>query len=430
MQTDILAARPVLFVPYKYIQLFADGQIRVGGYHLVHSFRQTALGQEATLRGPGRDRLQIGLILRIQEPQHINLIQDRIGCRLLAAALDGQAVLQIIIHIRPVGIMNIGYVAVPFHPGHIFGCRQPVKILLRQHGAVLPNDGQPQRISVPECRVVIDSGIRIIQSLDKASQEGKYGKGRQRKQQHHQNAPNRSRLDLQGRYIASQPAVSLRGFRCGPFGHLRRGVLRPQPGIHRNAPVLQTDPPRGIFRYLIKFMRNQNNQPFLGRFGQQLNNFGTVFGVEVTRRLIGNQDRRRLCERPRDRQTLLLAAGQAGRTLSALFPQLDLFQNGLGPNLRFCFIGAGQPQRTYHITHYRAAGQNAVALGYKADRIPPIPLPGRSVIVRGRRSVKKQFPSLIGQDAAQNMRQRGFTAAAFTRHRYKFPAGQRKADTV
>src|SRR5262249_23092871 len=53
--------------------------------------------------------------------------------------------------------------------------------------------------------------------------------------------------------------------------------------------------------------------------------------VEVPRRLVGQQDPRILDERPRDRDALLLAAGEASGLVAHPVPEADLLQEILSP---------------------------------------------------------------------------------------------------
>src|SRR5688500_12323597 len=46
-------------------------------------------------------------------------------------------------------------------------------------------------------------------------------------------------------------------------------------------------------------------------------------GVEIARRLVGEENLRGVCERPRDSYSLLLAAGELGREVVAARPESD-----------------------------------------------------------------------------------------------------------
>ena len=178
------------------------------------------------------------------------------------------------------------------------------------------------------------------------------------------------------------------------------------------------------------FMGHQQHQTGLCRLCQQFNDLCAVFRIQVAGRFISNEDGCRFCQRSCDAQPLLLSAGQFGCPALLQLPQAHLLQNFLRLLPCLFLIHTGQPQCTDHIHQHRCTGKNAVVLGNKADIIPAVTLPIRTVIVGCGTTVYVHFAAFIGQNTAKHMGKCGFAAAAFAGDGNEFSPLEGQCDAV
>ena len=75
-------------------------------------------------------------------------------------------------------------------------------------------------------------------------------------------------------------------------------------------------------------MRHQNNRPLKipVQLGKQIHNFHAHFGIKVSRRFIGKNNRRVIDDRPGNCNALLLTARKLVRLMIHALVQSDLFQ--------------------------------------------------------------------------------------------------------
>ena len=177
-------------------------------------------------------------------------------------------------------------------------------------------------------------------------------------------------------------------------------------------------------------MGNHEHQALPGRPGQQLDDFGAVFAVQVSGGFVRNEDGGWLGQGTGNGQALLLSAGQLGRPTVLQLPQLHFPENRLRLNCRLRLVHSGDTQGADHILQHRAAGQNVITLGNKADAMAAVVLPVRPIIVGGGAAVDHHFTALIGQNTGDHLGQGGLAAAALAGDGHKLSGTEGQVDAI
>lgn len=75
-------------------------------------------------------------------------------------------------------------------------------------------------------------------------------------------------------------------------------------------------------------MRNEEEHRFAGKFQEQIADLRCRFAVEISRRFVGQKERRPINQGPGNRDSLPFAAGKFARSVVQAVGQADSFQEG------------------------------------------------------------------------------------------------------
>ena len=93
-----------------------------------------------------------------------------------------------------------------------------------------------------------------------------------------------------------------------------------------DAAIEQVDHPVSEARVVFGVCHHDNGGSLFVQFGQELHHFGSVLGVQVTGRLIGEDDLRVRNDGTGNGDTLLLASGQLLREMAGTMADVHTFQ--------------------------------------------------------------------------------------------------------
>ena len=279
-----------------------DGQVH---HHLVRALRVTPAAQPDAVRRIPQPVGEIGVVLPVADQRRLRQIQ-------------GGVVVQNTLRPR------------------LF--RQRLQFRVGHHLAVPPGNHH-SAVDVRKEGVFVKQGERVPRQRGKK----RNGQGGQR----HQNAKERGQ-ERAGRkaHPSERHAVAdfvlffrprvrspgvfggiLYGILCGFFaagvlcGAVRRNRAEHLVRLHRT--VENADVPGGALLHLLKIVRNHNDQLIRRHLAQKLDDLLGGFRVQVACRLIRQNDRAVLCQRPRNHRALFLSAGQPRALVVQMAPHAD-----------------------------------------------------------------------------------------------------------
>ena len=109
-----------------------------------------------------------------------------------------------------------------------------------------------------------------------------------------------------------------------------------------------------------------------GKRAQQVEHGVPGLGVEVARRLVREDQLRLADERPRDRDALLLAAGEHRRGVARAMPQPHIIQGGERSTARLTVVDPAQQQRHRDVLLGGEARHQVEALKDEAELHAPV----------------------------------------------------------
>ena len=154
------------------------------------------------------------------------------------------------------------------------------------------------------------------------------------------------------------------------------------------------------------------------QLGEQGDHVGAVRGVEVTGRLVGEQDLRPVRERARHRDTLLLAPGELGGVVVAAIREPDALEQLERPAARLL---AAQLERHLDVLPRRERRDQVEGLEHEADLLGAH---AGALVLRERRevlAVQHHAASRRPVEAGQQAEQRALAAAGGTGDREEAP---------
>ena len=106
-------------------------------------------------------------------------------------------------------------------------------------------------------------------------------------------------------------------------------------------PSFTVDDPLAARRHALVMGNDDDRDALLVEPGQDVQDLLARAAVEIARRLVGEQERRVVHERPRDGNALLLAPGELRRFMMQAIGKPDFFEQGDRPAL--CADARGTP---------------------------------------------------------------------------------------
>src|SRR5271167_2349945 len=163
---------------------------------------------------------------------------------------------------------------------------------------------------------------------------------------------------------------------------------------------------------------HQRDAEFPIQFVKQLMHSGGRLRIEVPRRLVGQQQLGPQDDRARDRDALLLAAGQFSRTALELVAQADDFEHlGRAP-ARFGVVDTIDQRRHHHVFLRREVGQQVMELEHEAQ-LQVAELRQRFLIERKQiLALEKNLARGRLFEAADYVQQRGLAGSRLPDYRY------------
>ena len=217
--------------------------------------------------------------------------------------------------------------------------------------------------------------------------------------------------------------------RSGPlFRLISSGAFSVRGAVTDNFAVEQFDNPGGILIRQFRIVGHHDDQPVFGHLAQDLHDLEAGFAVQRAGRFVRQQDFRIVDQRTGNRHPLHLAAAELVGLLLQLVPEADLFQRFHSPGTPLLPADAGKGQGQFHIGQHRLVRNQIIALENKTDGMVPvgIPVPLRKLL-RGL-SADDQVPGGITVQAADNIQQRGFSAAGRAQDRGKLTLAENQVN--
>src|SRR2546423_10085193 len=166
----------------------------------------------------------------------------------------------------------------------------------------------------------------------------------------------------------------------------------------------------------------------LDRVAEQLEDLAARRRVEVAGRLVGEPDRRARDERPGDRDTLLLAAGELARPVGAPIAEADLAGELLEPTL--LRLLAGDRQREHDVLLRRQHREQVEELEDEADVLTPELRQLRVVQLRDVRAVDVDVARGRAVEPGEQVHQGRLAGAGRPHHRRQLLARDVEIDAT
>ena len=145
--------------------------------------------------------------------------------------------------------------------------------------------------------------------------------------------------------------------------------------------------------------------------------------VQVSRRLVGNKDRRVGDDRARDRDTLLLASGKLLRIVVDPVPEAHEVQGGFDVFTLLFSRESRQEERELDILERRQDGKEVVELEYEPDVARPPPGEIRFTQERDVGPVDNHLSRVRAVDSRDQVQDRGFSRPRGTHQRQELACG-------
>ena len=177
-------------------------------------------------------------------------------------------------------------------------------------------------------------------------------------------------------------------------------------------PVADPDDTPGLPGDILLVRDNDDGVAVQGKLLEQGHDFRSRLGIEISRRLVGKQNRRLVDKRAGDSDALALAAGKFVRLVMDAVGQADAGQRLHRDLPAFVRGNAGINQRQFHIAQRVGARQQVECLENKTDFA--VADFGELVVVHLAHAVAVQLVFAGGRrvEAADEVHQRGFAGAA------------------
>ena len=167
-------------------------------------------------------------------------------------------------------------------------------------------------------------------------------------------------------------------------------------------------------------MGDHNHQPVLCYFLQNFHNLHAGRRIQGTGGLIRQQNIRVIDQCTGNGHPLHLPAGHLVGLFMQLIAQPHLLQNIPGTAAALLAGNPGQRQGQLHISQHGLMGNQVIALEYKTHRVVPIGIPVPVAVIPGGTPADHQIPCGILIEPANNVQQRGLSAAAGAQNGDKF----------
>ncbi len=167
-------------------------------------------------------------------------------------------------------------------------------------------------------------------------------------------------------------------------------------------------------------MCDHDDQPVLSDFLEQVHDLHRGMGIQGTCGFIRQEDLRVVHQCPGNGHTLHLSAGHLCRFLVELILQTHFLQCGSRPLFPLIFRHICQRHGQSHILQYGLVHDEVVALEHKPDPVVPVRIPVLVSVVLCASSVDDEIAAVVVVQAADDVQQRGLSAARGTENRYEF----------
>ena len=139
--------------------------------------------------------------------------------------------------------------------------------------------------------------------------------------------------------------------------------------VHRrdDASVEQIDDPVGETGIVLGVSHHDDRGPFPVQFGEQLHHFGSVLRVQVTGRLIGEDDLRIRNDSTCDGHTLLLSSGKLLREMARAVADVHPFQDIVHHLLTLAGFYFQVGKREFHVFEHVQFVNQVEALEHETD---------------------------------------------------------------
>ena len=196
-----------------------------------------------------------------------------------------------------------------------------------------------------------------------------------------------------------------------------RGRLRLRAGVvvADDLAVEQAHGARGIFRRQLRVVRDHDDELILCDFLQQIHDLHARLTVERAGRLVSQQDIGVVDDGARDGHALHLAAGHLVRRFVQLVAQTDLFQRLDGARAPLLAGDAGERERELDVCQHALVRDEVIALKDKADGVVAVGIPVAVIVFLCGAAVDDEIAGGVAVEAADDVQQRGLTAAGLAK---------------
>ena len=158
-------------------------------------------------------------------------------------------------------------------------------------------------------------------------------------------------------------------------------------------------------------MRDHDDEAVLGDVFEDLHHLHARLAVERAGRLVGEQNVRIVDERPRDSDTLHLAAGHLVRLFVELVAEANALKRLDGALAALRLAHARERERQLHVAQYRLVRNEVIALEDEADGVVAVTVPVGIGKVLRRLAVDDEIALRVVVKAADDVEQRRLAAA-------------------
>lgn len=183
-------------------------------------------------------------------------------------------------------------------------------------------------------------------------------------------------------------------------------------GIVYHLSVEQADDTRGILLRELGVVRDHDDEPLAGDLLHQIHYLHARLGVERAGGFVGKQYFGVVDKGAGNRDALALPAGKLIGAFVQMLAQTHFFQHRFGACAAFGFAHTGNGKRKFDVAEHRLMRNEVITLEHEADAMVAVYVPFAVAERFGGAAVYDEVAGRIFIQSADDIEQRGFSAAA------------------